>query len=289
MKKNTRKKNRSIGYLLGEGVRSIFRHGFMSFAAICVTVACLIIMGSFSLLLYNLNMMVRELEQQNEIMVYVDENLTEAEAKSVGSKINLIENVNKSEFISREQALENFVEKQEDDSVFSGLDATTFRHRFVVTLVDNSQMEKTVEAIRPIEGVAKIKAPYELEEGFRSLEHVLQIVTVAIIAILAAMHHQAGHARPQRRDRHHEDRRRHGLVYPAALRGGGLCDRPGERGHRLRAAVGPVRSAGAQRRGSGLAEDDPFCALPGRAVDHDPGLRRRRPVRRRLRQSDVHP
>ena len=184
MKKNTRKKNRSIGYLLGEGVRSIFRHGFMSFAAICVTVACLIIMGSFSLLLYNLNMMVRELEQQNEIMVYVDENLTEAEAKSVGSKINLIENVNKSEFISREQALENFVEKQEDDSVFSGLDATTFRHRFVVTLVDNSQMEKTVEAIRPIEGVAKIKAPYELEEGFRSLEHVLQIVTVAIIAIL---------------------------------------------------------------------------------------------------------
>ena len=145
------KKNKSIGYLLREGIRSIFRHGFMSFAAICVTVACLIIMGSFSLILYNLNMMVRELEQENEILVYVDENLTEAEAKSVGSKINLIDNVNKSEFVSREQALENFVEKQDDDSVFSGIDATTLRHRFVVTLVDNAQMETTVEAIRPIE------------------------------------------------------------------------------------------------------------------------------------------
>ncbi len=184
MKTNTRKKNKSIGYLLREGFRSIFRHGFMSFAAICVTVACLIIMGSFSLILYNINMMVRELEQENEILVYVDENLTEAEAKSVGSKINLIDNVNKSEFVSREQALENFIETQDDDSVFTGIDATTLRHRFVVTLVDNAQMEATVEAIRPIEGVADISAPYELEEGFRSIERILQIVSIAIIAIL---------------------------------------------------------------------------------------------------------
>ena len=182
MKKN--RSSRSIGYLLREGIRSIFRHGFMSFAAICVTVACLIIMGSFSLILYNLNMMVHELEQENEILVYVDENLTEAEAKSVGSKINMIENVNQSKFVSREQALENFVEKQDDDSVFSGIDATTLRHRFVVTLVDNAQMERTVETIRTIEGVADISAPYELEEGFRSIERVLQIITIAIIAIL---------------------------------------------------------------------------------------------------------
>ena len=178
------KKNKSIGYLLGEGIRSIFRHGFMSFAAICVTVACLIIMGSFSLILYNLNLMVRELEQENEILVYVDETLNEAEAKSVGSRINLIENVNNSKFVSREQALENFVEKQDDDTVFSGIDASTLRHRFVVTLVDNAKMESTVERIRQIEGVADVSAPYELEEGFRSLERVLQIVSIAIIVIL---------------------------------------------------------------------------------------------------------
>ena len=178
------KKNKSIGYLLGEGIRSIFRHGFMSFAAICVTVACLIIMGSFSLILYNLNLMVRELEQENEILVYVDETLNEAEAKSVGSRINLIDNVNNSKFVSREQALDNFVEKQDDDSVFAGLDSTTLRHRFVVTLIDNAQMESTVARIRQIEGVADVNAPYELERGFRSLERVLQIVSIAIIVIL---------------------------------------------------------------------------------------------------------
>jgi len=178
------KKNKSIGYLLREGIRSIFRHGFMSFAAICVTVACLIIMGSFSLILYNLNVMVRDLEQENEILVYVDENLTEAEAKSVGSQINLIENVNQARFVSREQALENFVQTQGDENLFSGLDATTFRHRFVVSLMDNSQMAYTVSQIRPVEGVADVSAPYELEEGFRTIQRVLEVISIAIIAIL---------------------------------------------------------------------------------------------------------
>ena len=66
-------KKNNIGYLLREGFRGVFLHGFMSFAAICVTVACLIIMGSFCLILYNTSAMVKELEQKNEMLVYIDE------------------------------------------------------------------------------------------------------------------------------------------------------------------------------------------------------------------------
>ena len=93
-------KNKNIGYLLKEGVRGIFLHGFMSFAAICVTVACLIIMGSFCIITLNINHMVLELEQQNQALVYIDDTYTEAEAKSVGSEINLIPNVSQAEFVS---------------------------------------------------------------------------------------------------------------------------------------------------------------------------------------------
>ena len=79
-------KKNNIGYLLREGFKGVFLHGFMSFAAICVTVACLIIMGTFSLILYNLHVMILDLEQENEILVYIDENYSEAKAKSVGSQ-----------------------------------------------------------------------------------------------------------------------------------------------------------------------------------------------------------
>ena len=59
----------NIGYLLKEGIKGIFQHGFMSFAAVCVTVACLLIVGSFSCLTYNLNIMVDDLNKTNEITV----------------------------------------------------------------------------------------------------------------------------------------------------------------------------------------------------------------------------
>ena len=79
-------------YLIKEGIKGIFKHGFMSFAAVCVTVACLLIVGSFSILMYNVNIMVEDLNQTSEILVYVDSELPDAEARSIGTKINLLDN-----------------------------------------------------------------------------------------------------------------------------------------------------------------------------------------------------
>ena len=114
-------KKNNIGYLLREGFKGVFLHGFMSFAAICVTVACLIIMGTFSLILYNLHVMILDLEQENEILVYIDENYSEAKAKSVGSQINLISNVHEAKFVSRQQALDEFIDTQNDAALFDGI------------------------------------------------------------------------------------------------------------------------------------------------------------------------
>ena len=142
----TAMKINNFGYLLKEGIRGIFLHGFMSFAAVCVTVACLLIVGSFSILTYNVNIMVEDLNKTNEILVYIDTELSDAEAKSVGTQINRIENVQNAVFVSREEALKKFVADHQEDEAFSGVDASDLRHRYVVTLADNEQMEQTVSA-----------------------------------------------------------------------------------------------------------------------------------------------
>lgn len=174
----------NIGYLIKEGIRGIFLHGFMSFAAVCVTVACLLIVGSFSILTYNVSIMVEDLNKTNEIMVYVDETLSEAEAKTIQTKINVLENIYKAEFVSREEALEDFVADHQGDDAFSGVEASDLRHRVVVTLEDNALMEQTVSEIAEIQGVAKINASFELAEGFSTLENVLNIASIAVIAVL---------------------------------------------------------------------------------------------------------
>ena len=174
----------NIGYLLKEGIRGIFLHGFMSFAAVCVTVACLIIVGSFSILAYNLDVMVQDLNQTSEILVYIDSDLSDAEARSIGTKINALSNVLQAKFISREEALESFVKDHNGDSAFNGVQASDLRHRYEVTLEDNSLMDQTDAQLQQIPGVAKTNAAYELAQGFTTIQQVLHIASVALIAVL---------------------------------------------------------------------------------------------------------
>ena len=177
-------KMNNIGYLMKEGVRSIFSHGLMSFASVCVTVACMIIVGSFSILMYNLNIMVRELNQTNEVICYVDSVYTDAEAKSVHSRINMIDNVFRADYVSREQALKEFIEDHDNDAAFQGVDPQDLRHRIVVVLEDNSRMEETVALLKEVDGVAMVDAEFELAEGFTTISSVLGLVSTGIIAIL---------------------------------------------------------------------------------------------------------
>ena len=162
----------------------MFAHGFMSFAAVCVTVACLVIIGSFSLIIYNLSIFVSDLEQKNRILVFVDETYDTAEAKSVGSRINLIDNVREAVFMSRDEAGRRFIEQQGGGEAYQGIDASTFRDRFVVTLEDNSRMKETVEQIRTLQGVASISDRPELADGFTTIQRILNIASVAIILVL---------------------------------------------------------------------------------------------------------
>lgn len=177
------KKSRNIRYLFTEGVHGMFRHGFMSFAAIAVTVACLVIIGTFGMILYNLGLMVKQLDEQNRILVFVDESYGTAEARSVGSSINMNPNVKQAVFVSRSEALANF-EQQQGVEAFEGVDANNLRDRFVVTLVDNAKMEQTLTELSAVQGVADISSHPEIADGIVMIQKVLNVVSVAIIIVL---------------------------------------------------------------------------------------------------------
>ena len=82
-----------FGYFLREGLRNMFSHGFMSFAAIGVTVACLVIMGTFTLVAVNANAQLKDLESENEFLAFVDDSLTRSEAEGLKARIEAVPNV----------------------------------------------------------------------------------------------------------------------------------------------------------------------------------------------------
>lgn len=103
-----------IGYLLKEGFVSIFTHGFMSFASVTIIMACLIIMGSFSLLAINIDKLIDDLEQENEIVAFVDEALSDEEAVALEPRIASVSNVSDVKFVAREEAMDSFIADYEN-------------------------------------------------------------------------------------------------------------------------------------------------------------------------------
>ena len=171
-------------YFFSEGVGNMFSHGFMSFAAIGITVACLVVMGTFSLVAYNAEVQLETLESEYEILAFVDETCDDARTQQVGRALSKIANVKDVKFITKEQATENFEKKYENDYMLQDLDAEIFRDRYAVFVSDLNAVNQTAEAIRGVEGVAKVRVDEDIAGGFITLRNVAGIVCIALIAIL---------------------------------------------------------------------------------------------------------
>ena len=171
-------------YFLGEGFHSIFTHGLMSFAAVCMIVCCLLIMGSFSLVAVNLNNMLGDLERENIILAYVDETLDETQVAALKNTLEDIPNVDRAEFMSREEAMEKFRADKEDNPLFEDLPDEVLRDRYQIHIVDIEQMEATVQAVENTPGVDNIRAELEIAEGFVTIRNVAGAVAIILVIIL---------------------------------------------------------------------------------------------------------
>lgn len=175
-----------FNYLMAQGVKNIFTHGFMSFASITIIIACLLIMGSFSLLTLNIDANIDRLQNQNEVIAYVDETLTEDEARTIEPKVAAVANVASVEFVTREQAMQTF-EAEYDSDLFDNIDASVFRHRYVVTLDDLSLMKDTQAALKNVDGIADVTAHLDYAENFITFRNIVSVVSVVLIVILIAV------------------------------------------------------------------------------------------------------
>ena len=171
------------GYLIREGFRSIKTHAFMSFASVTIIMACLIIMGSVTLLSFNIDAMIQSLEDRNEVVAFVDEELTPDQAEALRPAVEAVPNVQEVFFMTREEAMDIFMGKY-DAALMEGIDATVFRHRFIIHLDDIAQMAQTKSALENVEGIAKVKAHLEYASAFVTLRNIFTVVALVLTIIL---------------------------------------------------------------------------------------------------------
>ena len=169
--------------MIREGFRSIGTHGFMSFATVTIIMACLIIMGSVTLLSLNIDRLIKGLENRNEVVAFVEDSYTEEQAHALEPQIAAIENISSEKFVTRSEAFDTFMKSYSSD-LAEGLDDQVLRDRYVIHLTDIALMEQTKADLENIEGVAKVKAHLDYAKTFVTIRNVVSVVSLALIAML---------------------------------------------------------------------------------------------------------
>lgn len=176
----------NVGYFVKEGVRSIGSHGLMSFAAVCMVVACLLIMGSFSLVAVNANHMMGELEDENVFLAYIDESYNDDQIAELRSRVIGVDNVARVDFITKEEAKAAFLEGR-DEELYRDIPDEVLRDRFSIHVKDIERYQETVDRVTALPGIANHQDASEIAEGMVMVRNVAAGIATVLIAILVVI------------------------------------------------------------------------------------------------------
>ena len=175
-----------FSYFLGQSFKGLWRNGIMTVASITVLMSCLVVMGSFALLILNIDVNLEQLGLLNEIVVFVDETKTDDEVSAIGEQIRALDNIDDVIFISNEQALEEEkVKYAEYSDLYELVEGDNpLRDSFVIKYSDNSKAATTAYQLGQIDGIAKVNHRQDLAATIERIKSGISLVLVWFMAIL---------------------------------------------------------------------------------------------------------
>jgi len=178
-------KNRNLRYLTSEGIKNIGANRLMSFASIAVLMSCLVMIGCAVLLYFNIDALLKSVESQNVIMVFVEKEADEETVKEVQSNIGTLDNIESVKFISRDEAYETVLASLGDNSgIMSGVDSTFLPDAFEVTVSDMQYFTLTVNQIRNLDHILSIRENSDLADRLERIRTAVSYVCIGIIVLL---------------------------------------------------------------------------------------------------------
>ena len=180
----------SFRYLVKEGFRNTWTNRMMSIASICVLLSCLVLIGSASMIFLNINSLVQKIEDENVIMVYIDDEATDADIDEMGIKLNDISNVEKIEFVAKEDAwAEQIATMDEAQAEFftETTDEIPLPDAYKVTVKDLNQFTSTVKELKALDHIYTVRQNTDLAKKLATLSHGITILAIVIISVLFAI------------------------------------------------------------------------------------------------------
>lgn len=173
-----------LGYYIREGWDSIYKNRIHSVATIFIIFACLVVMGSFSLVALNVNHIIRTLEGQVSVLAFVDETCSEEAARALEGQVLAIDNVSNAVFVTRQEAMDSYLGDLKYSWLFEEVEADTFRDRYLVYLTDIGIMADTQNRLADIPGIAEVTAHLGVARGMLAVQEAVNIVSAVMVVLL---------------------------------------------------------------------------------------------------------
>ena len=180
----------SFRYLVKEGFRNTWTNRMMSIASICVLLSCLVLIGSASMIFLNIDSLVQKIENENVIMVYIDDEATDADIDELGIELQSLNNVQKIEFVAKEDAwAEQIATMDEAQAEFftEQTDEIPLPDAYKVTVKDLEQFTSTVKQIKKLDHIDTVRQNTDLAKKLAKISNGISIISIVIISVLFAI------------------------------------------------------------------------------------------------------
>ena len=175
-----------IGYLIGEGLRNVLKNKKSTGASLMIMCATMLIFGLFFLIGENVNYMMKEVESEQGMQVFMYKNATEEQIQKLEDDIKKLDNVAKVTHVTKEEGLNSIKERFGENARLLDvyLENNPLGDSFVVQLTDLTKTEEVKANIENLDNIKEITAKDKVVNALISIANGVRIISAIILVLL---------------------------------------------------------------------------------------------------------
>ncbi len=179
----------SMNYLFSQGIKNIWTNRIMSFTSFCILMVSLLLIGFSTLCIANINSIVGSVENKNEVIIFLDDDVTDDDIEQMGTKLRNMDNIAEVNFYSKEEAFEEIKAGIENsDELFNYVgEESPLPDSYRVKVKDIEKMSRTLMNINRLNGIYTVKAPNDFVKILTELKSFISLLSVVVLGALVVV------------------------------------------------------------------------------------------------------
>ena len=177
-------KIRTMWRHIRDAVKSLFRNGWSTFGAVSAVSMVLLLVGIFVSLLFNMNKIATDVEQDVNVRVYIDLAADETKTEELKAAIQALNAVDTVKFRSKDEELDDITKSVAQEFELFKNDSNPLRNAFDVSTKNPKQTKEVATTIEKMDYVARVNYGGAKADTLFKVISTSRNVGIGVIAVL---------------------------------------------------------------------------------------------------------